>query len=259
MRYRCLTLGALFVLCAAVPEVRAQGADQLKPTDPGKPPESPAPGAPGDAAAVSSTTSASDSTAAVTSGSVRDPYQLQDVTVTTETLRAASSNQFRAEDFMVLPLREPSDLLRLVPGLWTSQHQGGGKADQIFLRGFDCDHGDNVEIDWEGVPSNLRSHAHGQGYADQHGIIPEMVDSVEVSKGPYYAELGDFDTAGALRYVFRDQLPGDERIEYKQEGGSFDTSREMLAISPYETDSTHTIIAGEAYYTNSFPDHPADY
>jgi hypothetical protein len=253
MRWRSLALGAFFVLGAAFPETRAQDVDQLKPVDPRMPP--------GDrgAAAVSSATPASGPPAAVTSATARDPYQLEDLTVTDDVPRAASSGKVRSEEFMALPLREPSDLLRLVPGLQTSQHQGGGKADQIFLRGFDCDHGDNFAAFMEGVPMNLVSHAHGQGYADQHGIIPEMVDSAEVWKGPYYAELGDFDTAGAIRYTFRDQLPDDERVLYKQEGGSFDTSRELLALAPYETDSTHTIVAGEAYYSNSFSANPADY
>jgi hypothetical protein len=255
---RRLPLGVLCSVAAVVATARAQDADQLKPVDPGKPPAT----APADtgAARIGSATEAGASTAPVVSGSARDPFRLEELTVTGQLPRsAASSDIIRAQDFELRPMRNPSDLLRLIPGLWTAQHQGGGKADQIFLRGFDADHGTDVAVFEEGVPMNLRTHAHGQGFADQHGVIPEMVDSVEVRKGTYFADLGDFATAGSMRYTWRDQLPGDQTIDFKTEGGSFDTSREYLAISPYKTDSTHTIVAGEAYYTNGPTDAPQDY
>ena len=101
---------------------------------------------------------------------------------------------------------QPSDILRQVPGLVVSQHAGGGKSDQYFIRGFDADHGTDIAIFSDGVPVNLVSHGHGQGYADSHFLIPETIDSVEVHKGPYSARYGDFYTAGALELTTIDQI-----------------------------------------------------
>ena len=116
---------------------------------------------------------------------------------------AASSSTIRDLDFELRPRTSPSDLLRVVPGLLTAQHQGGGKADQLFLRGFDADHGTDVGIFVDGIPVNLPSHAHGQGYADLHWLIPEAVERIEVTKGPYDVRYGDFSTAGAINLVTR--------------------------------------------------------
>ncbi len=105
---------------------------------------------------------------------------------------------FDAEDLRRRPRTEPSDILRQIPGLVVAQHAGGGKADQYFLRGFDADHGTDVAIFVDGVPVNLTSHGHGQGYADAHWIIPETIATVDVHKGPYAARYGDFATAGVI-------------------------------------------------------------
>ncbi|HPH69021.1 MAG TPA: TonB-dependent receptor, partial [Kofleriaceae bacterium] len=111
---------------------------------------------------------------------------------------SASSIHFNAEDLRRRPRVQPSDVLRQIPGLVVAQHAGGGKSDQYFLRGFDADHGTDVAIFVDGVPVNLTSHGHGQGYADTHWLIPETVASVTMHKGPYAARYGDFYTAGAL-------------------------------------------------------------
>ncbi len=103
---------------------------------------------------------------------------------------------------------QPSDLLRQVPGLAVSQHAGGGKADQYFIRGFDADHGTDVAIFADGIPVNLTSHGHGQGYADTHWLIPETIESVAVHKGPYAARYGDYYTAGALELKTIDKIDG---------------------------------------------------
>jgi hypothetical protein len=103
---------------------------------------------------------------------------------------------------------QPSDLLRQVPGLVVSQHAGGGKSDQYFIRGFDADHGTDIAIFADGVPVNLASHGHGQGYADTHWMIPETIESVDVHKGPYAARYGDFYTAGALELRTIDRVDG---------------------------------------------------
>jgi hypothetical protein len=111
---------------------------------------------------------------------------------------SASSVHFTAEELRRRPAQQPSDLLRQTPGLVVAQHAGGGKADQYFLRGFDADHGTDVALFLDGVPINLTSHGHGQGYADAHWLIPETIAGVDVHKGPYAARFGDFYTAGAI-------------------------------------------------------------
>src|SRR5262249_36479195 len=116
---------------------------------------------------------------------------------------AASAESIRDRDLRLRPYTTPEDILRVVPGLVIAQHQGGGKADQLFLRGFDADHGTDVALSIDGIPINLPSHAHGQGYADLHFLIPEVIDRVDVLKGPYFVEVGDFATAGAVNLKTR--------------------------------------------------------
>ncbi len=117
---------------------------------------------------------------------------------------AASSFTVPDHDFQLPAIGGVQDILRLTPGLVIVQHSGGGKANQYFLRGFDADHGTDLALSIDGVPINLVSHAHGQGFADTNFIIPEVVERVEISKGPYFPSLGDFDTAGAVNMVSRD-------------------------------------------------------
>src|SRR5688500_12950349 len=102
---------------------------------------------------------------------------------------SASSVHFSSEELRRRPAQTPSDLLRQTPGLVVSQHAGGGKADQYFLRGFDADHGTDVALFVDGVPVNLTSHGHGQGYADAHWIIPETVRSLDVRSEEHTSEL----------------------------------------------------------------------
>jgi outer membrane cobalamin receptor len=91
------------------------------------------------------------------------------------------------------------EILRKVPGLFIGQHAGGGKAEQIFLRGFDIDHGTDIAISVDGMPVNMVSHAHGQGYADLHFVIPETVEKIDFGKGTYYASKGFCN--GRIRYL----------------------------------------------------------
>src|SRR5262249_9408541 len=121
-------------------------------------------------------------------------------------ISAASLTTIRNLDFDLRPKTSPSDILRVVPGLLTAQHQGGGKADQLFLRGFDADHGTDVAIFVDGVPVNMPSHAHGQGFADLHWLIPEALERIDVLKGPYDVRYGDFATAGALNLITRERF-----------------------------------------------------
>jgi len=97
------------------------------------------------------------------------------------------------------PALRPGEVLEATPGLIVTQHSGEGKANQYFLRGFNLDHGTDLAITVDGMPVNMRTHGHGQGYADTNFLIPELIQSMRVRKGPYFAEEGDFASAGALR------------------------------------------------------------
>jgi len=121
---------------------------------------------------------------------------------------SASSVHLSRDDLQFRSRTQVSDILRQVPGLMVSQHAGGGKSDQYFIRGFDADHGTDIAIHADGVPVNLPSHAHGQGYDDTHFLIPETIASVDVHKGPYSARFGDFYTAGAMELQTLDKVEG---------------------------------------------------
>jgi TonB family protein len=121
-------------------------------------------------------------------------------------ISAASSMTVRDRDFRLRPIGSVADILRVTPGLLVVQHSGGGKANQYFLRGFDADHGTDIALSVDGIPINMVSHGHGQGYADTNFIIPEIVERVEITKGPYFAEQGDFSTAGSVNFVTKNDF-----------------------------------------------------
>ena len=154
-------------------------------------------------------------------------------------------------DQVLRPLNSAQDLLRLVPGLFIAQHAGGGKAEQIFLRGFDCDHGTDFAVSIDGLPVNMVSHAHGQGYADFHFVIPETVEQLKVYKGPYTARFGDFATSGAGEFVTKTRL---EHSQAKIEVGQFDTFRGLLMLDLLHSKGQSAYVAAEYYFTNSYFD-----
>lgn len=168
---------------------------------------------------------------------------------------SSSEQLIPGKDFELRPHGRPADVLRLIPGLIIDQHQGGGKAEQYLLRGFDADHGTDLALFVDGVPVNLRSHAHGQGYADLHFLIPETIRAVDALKGPYFAEHGDFDTAGAVRFLTRDSV---EENTLEISGGSFDTQRYLALLSPTR-DRVKTLVAAEGYRSDGPFDHPNGY
>jgi outer membrane receptor protein involved in Fe transport len=186
------------------------------------------------------------------SGFTHDPdvpeLEVPEVSVSTDRPMAASSQQFIPDKEIVLqPQGRPAQVLRLIPGMITVEHSGGaGKADQYFLRGFDADHGTDVAFFTDGMPINFRSHAHGQGYADLNFIIPETIEGLEVAKGAYHVELGDFATAGAVNFKTREVVR--EGIA-QGGGGQFDTQRYLLMLSPTK-EKLRTLFAAEGYYTN---------
>jgi TonB-dependent Receptor Plug Domain len=122
---------------------------------------------------------------------------------------AASAGVVLDDQIENRPLLRPGDLLEVVPGLIVTQHSGDGKANQYFLRGFNLDHGTDFATTLDGVPINMPTHAHGQGYTDLNFIIPELVDRVAYRKGPYYADEGDFSAAGAANISFKSRLDQD--------------------------------------------------
>lgn len=119
---------------------------------------------------------------------------------------AASSIHINQSGFINRPRNSSQDLLRAVPGLFIAQHAGGGKAEQIFIRGFDCDHGTDIATFVDGMPVNMPSHGHGQGYADLHFLMPEIVKSISVFKGCSSVQFGDFATGAAVGFQTFDSL-----------------------------------------------------
>lgn len=171
-----------------------------------------------------------------------------EVSVSAERPIAASSQQFIPDkEYLLQPQGRPAQVLRLIPGFIAVEHSGGaGKADQYFLRGFDADHGTDVAFFADGMPINLRTHAHGQGYTDLNFIIPETIEGLDVYKGGYHAEFGDFATVGAVNFRTREVVT--EGV-VQSAGGQFGTQRHMLMWSP-TVERVRTLIAAEGYYTD---------
>lgn len=127
------------------------------------------------------------------------------------------------------PFQRPGAVLEAIPGVIVSQHSGEGKANQYYLRGFNLDHGTDLAITVAGVPVNMPTHAHGQGYADANFVIPELVSAIQYRKGPYYAEEGDFASAGSASINYVSLL--DKPLALVQ-GGMFGYGRVVVAASP---------------------------
>ena len=145
-------------------------------------------------------------------------------------------------DLAVRPVQNSQELLRRVPGLFIGQHAGGGKAEQIFLRGFDIDHGTDVTISVDGLPVNMVSHAHGQGYADLHFLIPESVDRISFAKGPHAADRGNFATAGYVSFRTKDRL--DNNL-LSLEGGQFGYGRLVTGLNLVDTKERSAYVMTE--------------
>jgi hypothetical protein len=142
---------------------------------------------------------------------------------------SASQGAVGEADMKDLPLLRRGELLETVPGMVVTQHSGDGKANQYFLRGFNLDHGTDFAFSVDGVPVNLPSHAHGQGYSDLNFMIPELVDFIDFKKGPFYPEVGDFSGAGAADIHLVNKLP---QGLLNLEGGEFGYVRALVAASP---------------------------
>jgi len=152
---------------------------------------------------------------------------------------SASQGYVGGADLLIRPLVKTAELLESMPGMVAVQHSGSGKANQYFLRGFNLDHGTDYSVHLDGVPMNLRSHGHGQGYLDVNGIIPETVEGIDYRKGPYYADLGDFSMAGASFINTIDEL---ERSFVSAETGKFGWGRYVAGTSQAVNEGTLTLI-----------------
>ena len=154
------------------------------------------------------------------------------------------------------PVKSSQEILRKVPGLLIGQHAGGGKAEQIFLRGFDIDHGTDVAISVDGMPVNMVSHAHGQGYADLHFVIPETIDDINFGKGPYYADKGDFNTAGYVDLSLKKSV---DKSMVSYEAGQFNTNRFVGLFNILESSKSDGYLASEIYLTDGPFDSPQNF
>ena len=150
---------------------------------------------------------------------------------------SASQGVFGQQLIEARPLLRPGALLEYVPGLVVTQHSGSGKANQYFLRGFNLDHGTDFATRFAGMPVNLRTHAHGQGYTDLNFIIPELVGNVDYFKGPYYASVGDFGSAGGANLYLTGGLKQNLALATV---GDFGYQRGLIAGSPQLGDGTLT-------------------
>ncbi len=171
------------------------------------------------------------------------------------TSEAASAGSYTSELIEDRPLLRPGEVEELVPGLVVTQHSGAGKANQYYLRGFNLDHGTDFATKLEGIPVNLPTNAHGQGYSDLNFLIPELVTHADYWKGPYYASNGDFSSAGAEDIYYAKDLP---RTLLLGTIGSFDYYRALGAASP-DLGEGKLLLALEAMHENGPWEVPEDY
>ncbi|NVN85467.1 MAG: TonB-dependent receptor [Rhodopseudomonas sp.] len=165
---------------------------------------------------------------------------------------ASSERTVSGEAVNARPFSRPAEALEVAPGLIVTQHSGDGKANQYFLRGFNLDHGTDLAIFVDDMPVNMRTHAHGQGYADLNFLIPELIGSVNIRKGPYFADEGDFSSVGALHVGLLDSVT---KTMASFTAGSFGYRRGFGITSSKVGDGT-LLIAGEANSYNGPWDDP---
>jgi hypothetical protein len=167
---------------------------------------------------------------------------------------AASAGDVSAEQIAAQPLLRPAAVLENVPGLIVTQHSGEGKANQYFLRAFNLDHGTDLASEIDDMPINMPTHAHGQGYSDLNFVIPELISDLHYKKGPYYADEGDFATAGAVRLGLVNQSPTVADL-----GLGADGFRRALLIGSEPLGGGTLLGAVESYHNDGPFDVPDDY
>lgn len=159
-------------------------------------------------------------------------------------------SQIMKLDLQNTPVNSSQEILRKVPGLFIGQHAGGGKAEQIFLRGFDIDHGTDIALSVDGMPVNMVSHAHGQGYADLHFVIPETLDKIDFGKGSYYANKGDFATAGYVAFKTKEKI---DNNSISLEVGKFNTIRTLGMFNLLPNNNKQSAFIASEYITFDGP------
>ena len=168
---------------------------------------------------------------------------------------SATQGTVGADELARRPILRDGEIMETVPGMIITQHAGGGKANQFFLRGFNLDHGTDFAIYLDEMPLNLPSHAHGEGYSDMNTVIPEFVERLDYEKGPYYADVGNYGSAGAGHLGFYKTLPQDFLTV---EGGTFGFERAVFGIS--QKLGLGTLLYGaEASHDDGPWVHPDDY
>lgn len=183
-----------------------------------------------------------------------DALALEDFEIRQNLVQNAST--ISSLDLQLRPISTSQDVLKIVPGLFIAQHAGGGKAEQIFLRGFDIDHGTDIALTVDGMPVNMVSHAHGQGYSDLHFVIPETIERVAFDKGPYYTSKGNLNTAGFADFQTKKRL--DNNL-FKIEGGQFGTFRTVgmfNLLSAENIDEPSLFLATEYSRTDGYFESP---
>lgn len=165
---------------------------------------------------------------------------------------AASELTVPGQELNQRPLTRPGEILEAVPGLIVTQHSGEGKANQYFLRGINLDHGTDLAISVDGVPVNMRTHAHGQGYADLNWLMPETIKALDVRKGPYFADDGDFASAGSLRIGLLDSV---DKAIAQVTAGSFGYRR-GFGMGSARLGEGSLLVAGEVGTYNGPWDNP---
>ncbi len=163
--------------------------------------------------------------------------------------KAASEGTVGYADLTLRPLLRVGELAEAVPGLIATQHSGGGKANQYFLRGFNLDHGTDFSVSLDGVPINMRTHAHGQGYLDLNFLIPEVIERIDYSKGTYKADVGDFSAAGSARFKTYDSVEY-PRAEVTIAGDGY---RRVVALGSTMITTDDSILAAASYNGNNGP------
>jgi outer membrane receptor protein involved in Fe transport len=169
-------------------------------------------------------------------------------------MAAASSGDISQQQLAAQPLLRPAAVLENVPGLIVTQHSGEGKANQYFLRAFNLDHGTDLATEVDGMPINMPTHAHGQGYTDLNFLIPELVSDLHFKKGPYYADEGDFATAGAVRMDLLNQMPASVTLGVGEDG-----NRRALLLGSTPLGAGSLLAAGDFYHNDGPFVHPDDY
>ncbi len=238
---KLVACGALLVACGVSSRARAHDPTEPPEPDPPAPPAQPVPECHKDG-----------DCARAAGGKVCDtlagrcvPSALE-VTVQADKPNgdAASRVDVGKRELELRPRLRPGDVVEAVPGLFAVQHAGGGKANQYLMRGFDADHGTDVAFFTDGIPVNMPSHGHGQGYSDLHFVIPELIVGLEGYKGMSFAQLGDFATAGAINMRFVEKF---EESYAQYSIGQYGIMRGLVVESPDLGDTWRAVAAAELY------------